>query len=514
MPGSLALRRRRSTRPTGSLSTCGRPSRGLRRAGSGVAQVGHPGAQLVLVGAGELRQRVERALQDVGGVVRLDGEVAPLPPERPLAFVALVEARLAEPAREPGAGVAPAGGRHALHHRSRPAPAWPRRPTAPGGGARTRAVSLDVDAGQLRARELLPQHREHRPDAAADLEHTRPGLERRPVTDQPVSPVLGLRHEPLLLGGAVAVHVAPCAHAASIGADPRPRLIARRCSCPTSKAYPSWMPDDQQKGGEPPPSPRGSTPPPRRPRLPGRWWIVFGLALLAFNFYLGSRATQPASRVRIPYSPFFLQQVKADHVKQITSKGTAIQGTFTQKIRYGSAKPTTRFRTEIPTFANNDALSNLLQRKGVVVNAQPLDTGLPWWQNLLLGFGPTILFIALLFWLFRRAGNVQNVLGSFGRASARRYQPGGDKVTFADVAGIDEAKSELTEVVDFLRHPDKYRKLGGRIPHGVLLSGPPGTGKTLLARAVAGEAGVPFFSMSASQFVEAIVGIGASRVPD
>src|SRR5919198_131740 len=345
MPGSLALRRRRSTRPTGSLSTCGRPSRGLRRAGSGVAQVGHPGAQLVLVGAGELRQRVERALQDVGGVVRLDGEVAPLPPERPLAFVALVEARLAEPAREPGAGVAPAGGRHALHHRSRPAPASPRRPTAPGGGARTRAVSLDVDAGQLRARELLPQHREHRPDAAADLEHTRPGLERRPAPDQPVSPVLGLRPEPLLLGGAVAVHVAPCAHAASIGADPRPRLIARRCSCPTSKAYPSWMPDDQQKGGEPPPSPRGSTPPPRRPRLPGRWWIVFGLALLAFNFYLGSRATQPASRVRIPYSPFFLQQVKADHVKQITSKGTAIQGTFTQKIRYGSAKPTTRFRT-------------------------------------------------------------------------------------------------------------------------------------------------------------------------
>ena len=274
------------------------------------------------------------------------------------------------------------------------------------------------------------------------------------------------------------------------------------------------MPDDQQKGGEPPPSPRGSTPPPRRPRFPGRWWIVFGLALLAFNFYLGSRATQPASRVRIPYSPFFLQQVKADHVKQITSKGTAIQGTFTQKIRYGSAKPTTRFRTEIPTFANNDALSNLLQRKGVVVNAQPLDTGLPWWQNLLLGFGPTILFIALLFWLFRRAGNVQNVLGSFGRASARRYQPGGDKVTFADVAGIDEAKSELTEVVDFLRHPDKYRKLGGRIPHGVLLSGPPGTGKTLLARAVAGEADVPFFSLAASEFVEAIVGVGASRVRD
>ena len=120
----------------------------------------------------------------------------------------------------------------------------------------------------------------------------------------------------------------------------------------------------------------------------------------------------------------------------------------------------------------------------------------------------------LLFWLLRRAGNVQNVLGSFGRSRARRYQPSGDRVTFADVAGIDEAKAELTEVVDFLRQPEKYRRLGGRIPHGVLLSGPPGTGKTLLARAVAGEADVPFFSMAASEFVEAIVGVGASRVRD
>src|SRR5207249_4526932 len=177
-------------------------------------------------------------------------------------------------------------------------------------------------------------------------------------------------------------------------------------------------------------------------------------------------------------------------VKEITSKGTAIQGTFTQKERYAGSKPTTRFRTEIPSFADNDALSHLLQQKGVVVNAQPLDSGAPWWQNLLLGFGPTILFVFLLFWLMRRAGNVQNVLGSFGRSSARRYQPTGDRVTFADVAGIDEAKEELTEVVDFLRHPAKYQKLGGRIPHGVLLAGPPGTGKTLLARAVAGEAEV------------------------
>jgi cell division protease FtsH len=275
----------------------------------------------------------------------------------------------------------------------------------------------------------------------------------------------------------------------------------------------------QPAGGEekasPPPAPKGSTPKPQPPRFRiSRGWILFALALLALNYYVGSRATEPPARVRVPYSPFFLGQVSAGHVKQITSKGTAIQGTFTQKERYAGSKPTTLFRTEIPAFADNNALSRLLQQKKVIVNAQPLDTSAPWWQNLLLGFGPTILFILLLFWLMRRAGNVQNVLGAFGRSSARRYQPSGDRVTFADVAGIDEAKAELTEVVDFLRHPEKYRKLGGRIPHGVLLSGPPGTGKTLLARAVAGEAEVPFFSMAASEFVEAIVGVGASRVRD
>ena len=278
-------------------------------------------------------------------------------------------------------------------------------------------------------------------------------------------------------------------------------------------------PADRREAASTTPAPRGPTPPPPPPPQRSRFrlsrgWIIFALALLAFNFYVGSRATQPQSRVRVPYSPFFLQQVQAKHVEQITSKGTAIQGTFTKQVKFGKAKPTTRFETEIPAFANNDALSKLLEQNRVVVNAKPLDTGAPLWENLLLGFAPTILFVLLLFWLMRRAGNAQNLLGSFGRSRARRYQPGGDRVTFADVAGIDEAKAELTEVVDFLRHPEKYRKLGGRIPHGVLLSGPPGTGKTLLARAVAGEADVPFFSMAASEFVEAIVGVGASRVRD
>jgi cell division protease FtsH len=281
-------------------------------------------------------------------------------------------------------------------------------------------------------------------------------------------------------------------------------------------ANPSAPPNANRPGGQSaPPAPRGSTPTNQPPRFrPSRGWIAFFLILLAVNFYFSTRATEPASRVRVPYSPFFVGQVRAGNVKQITSKGTAIQGLFTKKIKYQDKKPTKLFKTEVPVFANHNALSKLLAQHGVTVNAQPLDTGVPWWENLLLGFGPTFLFIFLLFWLMRRAGNVQNVLGSFGRSSARRYQPTGDRVTFADVAGIDEAKAELSEVVDFLRHPDKYRELGGRIPHGVLLSGPPGTGKTLLARAVAGEANVPFFSQAASEFVEAIVGVGASRVRD
>jgi cell division protease FtsH len=275
-------------------------------------------------------------------------------------------------------------------------------------------------------------------------------------------------------------------------------------------------PGENGKGASPPPAPRGSSPTgPQRPSFrPRPGWIIFFLGLLAINFFFSARAMQPASRVRVPYSPYFIRQVTAGHVASITSKGTAIQGTFTRPERYQKKKPTRLFETEVPAFANTDALSSLLQRKGVVVNAKPLDTGSPWWESLLLGFGPTLLFLFLLFWLLRRAGNVQNVLGQFGRSSARRYQPGGDKVTFKDVAGIDEAKEELSEVVDFLRHPEKYQRLGGRIPHGVLLSGPPGTGKTLLARAVAGEADVPFFSMAASEFVEAIVGVGASRVRD
>jgi cell division protease FtsH len=259
--------------------------------------------------------------------------------------------------------------------------------------------------------------------------------------------------------------------------------------------------------------PKKPQPSPPRFRI-APWWVVFIVALFAVNYWAGSRATEGPSRIRVPYSPFFLQQVRSGNVAEIMSKGTAIQGTFKKKRSYQKSKATTEFDTEVPSFADSSRLSQLLVSKGVVVNAQPLDTGAPWWETLLVGFGPTLLFLFLLFWLMRRAGSAQNMLGSFGRSRARRYQETDVKVTFADVAGIDEAEDELAEVVEFLRHPDRYRRLGARIPRGVLLSGSPGTGKTLLARAVAGEAGAPFFSMAASEFVEAIVGVGAARVRD
>jgi cell division protease FtsH len=264
----------------------------------------------------------------------------------------------------------------------------------------------------------------------------------------------------------------------------------------------------------PTPQPQPTSPAPRRPRIRIGWWLAWIAGLLVINYWIGSRATQAPSRERVPYSPFFLDQVRAGHVASITSKGTTVQGSFTAPQSYAGGKATSRFKTEIPTFADTNALSQLLQRKGVVVNAEPLQTGPAWWESLIVGFGPTLLIVGLIWFGLRRAGGMQNVLGQFGRSRARRYEPSGDRVTFADVAGIDEAKDELSEVVDFLRDAGKYRRLGARVPHGVLLSGPPGTGKTLLARAVAGEANAPFFSIAASEFVEAIVGVGASRVRD
>ncbi|HET7051297.1 MAG TPA: ATP-dependent zinc metalloprotease FtsH [Solirubrobacteraceae bacterium] len=293
----------------------------------------------------------------------------------------------------------------------------------------------------------------------------------------------------------------------------------RKKSIPTSP-----MPRDQQ-GWRVAPAPDGrGMPDQHKPRPPHRlrgFWI-FVLVLLAVN-WLSVLIFQPSSskpRVKVPFSPYFLQQVDAGKIKSISSKSDTIQGTFKSEQRYPpndtKATPTTLFSTQVPTFWNNTELTQSLQKQGVEVNATNPNPGTSLLAEILLGFGPTLLIVGLFVLLARRAasGGGMGALGNFGRSQARRIDPEKIRVTFDDVAGIDEAKAERTEIVDFLRDPTPYVRLGGRMPHGVLLSGPPGTGKTLLARAVAGEAHAAFFSIAASEFIEAIVGVGASRVRD
>ena len=271
------------------------------------------------------------------------------------------------------------------------------------------------------------------------------------------------------------------------------------------------------------PSSSKGSPPKRNPLMqPRPWWISFIVILivnyLLVQFFLPER---PNPRIDVPYT-YFKQQVMADNVSEVTSRGDTIQGTFKNAVTYppdqANPQTSTLFQTVQPQFADT-GLETLLEQHGVTINAHSLDEARPVWQTILLSFGPTILLIGLFFWISSRAANQLGGSGGpfgLGRSRARRYDQTTEtaRITFADVAGIDEAKGELVEVVDFLRDPSKYTRLGGAVPKGVLLVGAPGTGKTLLARAVAGEANVPFFSMGASEFVEMIVGVGASRVRD
>jgi cell division protease FtsH len=226
------------------------------------------------------------------------------------------------------------------------------------------------------------------------------------------------------------------------------------------------------------------------------WAVVVLMALLLVNFFTRSQQHSP----EIIFSDF-LNDVDQGHIANVTIQGNQIQG----ETAGGE-----HFKTYTP---NDPGLVQELRDKGVKIAAKPADSD-PWWMVLLVQWLPMLPLIALWIFFMRQMQIGGGKAMSFGKSRAKLLTENTHKVTFTDVAGINEAKDELEEIIQFLKDPKRFTRLGGRIPKGVLLVGPPGTGKTLLARAIAGEAGVPFFSISGSDFVEMFVGVGASRVRD
>ena len=250
------------------------------------------------------------------------------------------------------------------------------------------------------------------------------------------------------------------------------------------------------------------------PRI--RWtswllWLVF--AFLSLVWVLPSLLNQGGPQAETVAYSSFVAQVNANNVQSVTITDYTVTGVFKAPVLSsdGTTK-TTQFTTTVPQFGNVDLIA-LLEQHSVTITVQSSNSASFWW-TLLFTVGPFLLVILFIWWMSRRMTSAQSGLFSFGKSKARLYMGGKTQTTFQDVAGVDEAKAELVEIVEFLKAPARYQKLGGKIPRGILLVGPPGTGKTLLARAVAGEADVPFFSMSGSEFVEMLVGVGASRVRD
>ena len=258
----------------------------------------------------------------------------------------------------------------------------------------------------------------------------------------------------------------------------------------------------------PPEDKGGGNPLKRMPKTLVFWAVIILITVLFVQYQLSGKR----DIVEITYSEF-IDQLNQDNIKEVTFIEKDLSGEFLStysKMGRGQTQPYKKFRVHIP-FEDPDLVERL-EARGVEINAKV--KGMGW--SLILSFLPWLLFL-LLFWflMFRQMQGGARGVFSFGKSRAKLLA-GGDrpKVTFSDVAGCDEAKEELSEIIEFLQDPAKFQKLGGKIPKGALLLGPPGTGKTLLARAIAGEAGVPFFSMSGSDFVEMFVGVGASRVRD
>ena len=273
------------------------------------------------------------------------------------------------------------------------------------------------------------------------------------------------------------------------------------------------------------PQPPGSPKPPNQGSI-WTWWLITMLVLVVWNVFTLPR---PATQVTIPYSTL-LAQVRAGNVTRVHVTGDDVTGAFRlpfappSPVPSSAASPTpnasappkpqtyTDFDTTFPQAIGDTGFLPLLESQHVTIDVSTTRTNVL--VTLLITWGPMLLLVGAVLWIGARAGRSIGAQFGFGKAKALRYTSNEAKVTFADVAGADEAKSELQEEVDFLQRPEKYHDIGARIPKGVLLSGNPGTGKTLLARAVAGEAGVPFLSLNASEFVEMYVGVGASRVRD
>jgi len=238
--------------------------------------------------------------------------------------------------------------------------------------------------------------------------------------------------------------------------------------------------------------------------------IIWGL----FQYFSQSSNTTPKDLLEVPYSTFY-QQVQQDNVQNVVFQGQDANGTFKNAITVSGSNnglPSKNFHfTQLPN--GDPTLIPLLNTHHVNYEAKVVSDN-NFFLNLLINLLPWVLIIAVFVFIARRATQSQQNIFSFGKSRAKVILEDRPSTTFADVAGVDESKNDLIEVVEFLKTPGKFQRLGGRVPRGVLLVGPPGTGKTLLARAVAGEASVPFFSMSGSEFVEVLVGVGASRVRD
>lgn len=264
----------------------------------------------------------------------------------------------------------------------------------------------------------------------------------------------------------------------------------------------------------------------RAPRIPT--WIVATLIIALVGWYIWEffGPSQNPNDFTVSYSAV-TQQIADKNVKTATLSGTKIKAELNNSIAWdvkneelvanpssanSNIKTGTKIEATLPQGVDNPDLLARLEASGAQIKGQVNTSSI--WTNLLFSFLPFLLFLGLIVFMGRSMSRGQQNVFGFGRSKARQNDPERPQVTFGDVAGEDEAKQELMEVVDFLRNPAKYHALGARLPRGVLLVGPPGTGKTLTARAVAGEAGVPFFSVSASEFVEMFVGVGASRVRD